>query len=68
MIHPDQIQSLDKSNNGREGQKRGKNQKLKKKGPMAVERNAKNLLASRGGGGGGGGGGGPWMQRIPFEF
>ena len=27
-----------------------KNQKLKKKGPMEVERNAKNLLAERGGG------------------
>ena len=64
MIHPDQIQSLDKSNHGREGRKRGKNQKLKKKRPIEVERNAKNLLAS----GGGGGGGCPWMQRNPFEF
>ena len=54
MIHPDQIQSLDKSNHGREGRKRGKKQRLKKKGPMEVERKAKNPVASGGGGGGGG--------------
>ena len=59
MTHPDQIKSLDKSNYGREDRKRGKKQKLKKKGPMEVERNAKNPVAS---------GGCPWMQRIPFDF
>ena len=58
MIHPDQIQSLDKSNHGREGRKRGKKQRLKKKGPMEVERKAKNPVASGGWGGGGGGVGG----------
>ena len=49
MIHQDQIQSLDKSNHGCKGRKRGKKQKLKKKGPMEVERNVKNPIASRGG-------------------
>ena len=49
MTHPYQIQSLDKSNYGHEDRKRGKKQKLKKKGPMKVERNAKNPVASGGG-------------------
>ena len=40
MIHSDQIQSSNKSNYGRVGQKRGKKKKLKKNGPKEVERNA----------------------------
>ena len=49
MIHPDQIQSSNKSNHGSEDRKQGEKQKLKKKGPMEVERNAKNSGASGGG-------------------
>ena len=36
MIHPDQIQSSNKSNHGSEDRKQGEKQKLKKKGPMEV--------------------------------
>ena len=48
MIHPDQIQSSNKSNHGSEDRKQGEKQKLKKKGLMEVERNAKNSSASGG--------------------